>query len=130
MPQTAHLGNTFSIHITNDEATTFTVAQPNDFSNYKIIRVSVYNTGGTPNFTMTDGTSDICATQATVAAGWKDMVITSANAIITSAENLVITTAATTTTQIVIDCIGAGALNNNTGMITWLSTVAKELSVA
>ena len=129
MAAAAFLGSAFCIYVTNDTASTFTVAQPTDFSSYKIVKVSVYNSGGTPNFTMTDGIGNIVATAATVAGGWKDMVIDTSRSTITSTENLVITTAAATTTQIVIHCIGAGIAGDNTDIIGRVSTVAQSLSV-
>ena len=58
------------------------------------------------------------------------MVINAANQVISSTENLVITTAGATTTQIVIYCQGTGLSGNNTGMVNWLSTVDQSLSVA
>ena len=129
MAATAFMGNAFDIYVTNDATANIVIANPVDFTNFKVIRVSVFNSSGTNNFRLTDGTNDICAAQATVSAAWKDMVINPTHSTILSADTLTIVTPTATMSQIILHCIGADADGDNEGMISYLSCVSKQLSV-
>lgn len=115
MALTANISDTFQIYITSDAAETKTISNPGNtlnlskYQEFRIINVKCFNDGGTGNLTLTDGTNNIVAAQATLNGSWKDMVITQANANISATESLVVTTAGggwNANSRIILDCVG------------------------
>ncbi len=106
MAASSQISSTFDISVTLDSAATHTVTNPG--RSFRVVQIAVYNAGGTPNITVTDGSANIAATQATVANAWKLLALTEANCDLTSAENLVITNANASTTKLIITCVATG----------------------
>ena len=106
MATTAQISSAFDISVTLDSAATHTIANPGRA--FRVVQISCYNGSGTPNITVTDGTNNIAAAQATVANAWKLLALTEANCDLTSAENLVITNASVSTTKLIITCVATG----------------------
>ena len=114
MALTANISNTFQIYITSNAAETKTISNPGITENlakymyFRIIGVSAFNASGVGNLQITNGVADIVAPDATISAAWKDMVITQANANVTSSQNLTIITAGggwTLNSRIILDCV-------------------------
>jgi hypothetical protein len=105
MATTAVMSNVFQIYVTLDGAATHTVANPGRA--YKITSIRAYNAGGTPNITVTDGSANVAAAQATATNAWKDLTLTTANIAISAAEPLVITNANASTTLVIVEGIAS-----------------------
>ena len=105
MATTAVISNVFQIYVTLDGAATHTVTNPGRA--FKITSIRAYNAGGTPNITVTDGTNNIAAAQATATNAWKDLTLTPANIGIAANENLVITNANASTTLVIVEGIAS-----------------------
>ncbi len=105
MATTAVMSNVFQIYVTLDGADTHTLANPGRA--YKITSIRAYNAGGTPNITVTDGTSNVAAAQATATNAWKDLTLTTANISIAFDEPLVITNANASTTLVIVEGIAS-----------------------
>ena len=114
MALTANISNTFQIYITSNTTETKTISNPGITENlakymyFRIIGVRAINTTGTGNLQITNGAADIVAAQATVNNAWKDMLITQANANVTSSQNLTIITSAAgwgNNSRIILDCV-------------------------
>jgi len=106
MATTAQISSAFDISVTLDSVATHTISNPG--RSFRVVQISCYNAGGTPNITVTDGSNNIAATQATATDAWKLLALTEANCDLTSTENLVITNAAVTTTKLIITCVATG----------------------
>lgn len=106
MAATSQISSTFDISVTMDSADAYTIANPG--RSFRVVQISAYNAGGTPNITVTNGSADIAATQATIANSWKLLALTEANCNLTSAQNLVVTNANATTTKLIISCVATG----------------------
>lgn len=106
MATSAQISSTFDISVTLDSAATHTIANPGRA--FRIVQISCYNAGGTPNITVTDGSADIAATQAAATNAWKLLALTEANCDLTSSENIVITNANVSTTKLIITCVATG----------------------
>ncbi len=106
MAASAQISSTFDISVTLDSAATHTVTNPGRA--FRIVKIAAYNAGGTPNITVTDGSSDVAATQAAATNAWKLLALTEANCDFTSAENIVITNANVSTTKLIITCVATG----------------------
>ena len=105
MATTAQISSTFDISVTMDTAAAHTVANPG--RTFRIVKIAAYNAGGTPNITVTDGSNNVAATQATTTNSWKLLALTEANCDFTAAENIVITNANATTTKVIITCVAS-----------------------
>lgn len=116
MATSANISNMFSIYITTSAAETKTIANPGttvnlaDYMNFRIINVKCFNDGGTGNLRITNGASDIVAAQATTNGGWKDMVITQANANLTLTQSITIIKSASggswgANSRIILECV-------------------------
>ena len=116
MALTANISNTFQIYITSSAAETKTISNPGitenlaKYMNFRIIGVNVFNDGGTANLQITNGASNIVAPAATTNGGWKQMVITQANANVSYSQNLTIITSAGggswgANSRIILDCV-------------------------
>ena len=106
MATTAQISSAFDISITMDSAATHTIANPGRA--FRVVQIQAYNAGGTPNITVTDGTNDIAAAQATATNAWKNLTLTEANCDLTSSENLVVTNANASTTKLIVTCVATG----------------------
>ncbi len=106
MAATSQISSTFDISVTMDSAATYTIANPGRA--FRVVQISAYNAGGTPNITVTDGSNNIAATQATATNAWKLLALTEANCDLTSSENLVVTNANASTTKLIITCVATG----------------------
>tara|TARA_R100001163_G_C5034870_1_gene174304 strand:+ start:823 stop:1167 length:345 start_codon:yes stop_codon:yes gene_type:complete len=106
MATTAQISSAFDISVTMDSAATHTIANPGRA--FRVVQIQAYNAGGTPNITVTDGTNDIAATQATATDAWKNLALTEANCDLTSSENLVVTNANVSTTKLIVTCVATG----------------------
>lgn len=114
MALTANISNKFSIYITSSAAETKTIANPgnelnrSEFMDFRIICVKCFNDGGTGNLQITNGAADIVAAQATTSGGWKDMVITQANANLIQTQSIVVITAGGgwgANSRIILECV-------------------------
>ena len=106
MAATSQISSSFDISVTMDSAATYTIANPGRA--FRVVQISAYNAGGTPNITVTDGTNNIAAAQATVSNAWKLLALTEANCDLTAAENIVVTNANASTTKLIISCVATG----------------------
>lgn len=105
MATTAQISDSFDISVTLDSAAAHTVAVGRAC---RIAKIVAFNGSGTPNITVTDGSSDIAATQATLANAGKLLELTEANCEISATESLVITNANVSTTKLIITCVATG----------------------
>ncbi len=106
MAATSEISSTFDISLTLDSAATHTI--PNPGRTFRIVQISAYNAGGTPNITVTDGSNNVAATQATATNAWKLLALDEAHCDFTSAENIVVTNANASTTKLIITCVATG----------------------
>ena len=105
MATSAIISDVFYIYLTTDAATGHVVTNPGRA--FKVTSIRAYNAGGTPNITVAkSGGGDIAATQPTLTNAWKDLTITvGANQLVPANENLTVTNAATSTTQVIVECV-------------------------
>ena len=103
MAATSQISSTFDISVTMDSADTYTIANPG--RTFRIVQISAYNAGATPNTTVTNGSADIAATQATATNAWKLLALNEANCNLTAAQNVVVTNANASTTKLIITCV-------------------------
>ena len=106
MAATSEISSTFDISLTLDSAADHTITNPG--RSFRIVQISAYNAGGTPNITVTDGSNNVAAAQATVTNGWKLLALDEAHCNFTSSENIVVTNANISTTKLIITCVATG----------------------
>ena len=108
MAASAQISSTFDISLTLDSAATHTVANPG--RSFRVVQISAYNAGGTPNLTVTNGSANIlnAATVAVATNAWKNMPLDEANCDLKAAQNLVVTNADASTTKLIITCVAVG----------------------
>jgi hypothetical protein len=105
MASVTTVSSDFTIHCVMDAAAAHVVTGPD--RGYKVIGISAFNAGGTPNITVA-GSGDIAATQAVTANSWLSLVLTPANTEVAAGQALTITNANATTTEVVIHCVAPG----------------------
>ena len=98
------ISDTFQIYMILDAAAAHVVTNPGRA--FKVTSIRAYNAGGTPNITVA-GAADLAALQATTTDSWKDLTLTTANLSVASGQNLTITNANVSTTQVIIECIAS-----------------------
>ena len=103
MATTAVISDTFSIYLQTDAAAGHVITNPGRA--FKILNISAYNAGGTPNITVAHGGGTVAALQAVVANGWKDLTLDPAQLQVTAVQNITVTNANVSTTAVVIECI-------------------------
>jgi hypothetical protein len=106
MAANSQISSTFDISVTMDSADAYTIANPG--RTFRIVQIQAYNAAGTPNITVTDGTNNVAAIQATATNAWKNLALTEANCNFASNENIVVTNAAASTTKLIISCVATG----------------------
>lgn len=105
MATTAQISSSFEISVTLDGAAAHTVT-PGRAG--RIVKIVAFNGAGTPNITVTDGSNNIAATQATLTSAGKVLGLTEANCEITASESLVITNANASTNKVIITMVATG----------------------
>ena len=98
------ISDTFQIYVLLDSGAAHVVTNPGRA--FKVTSIRAYNAGGTPNITVA-GAADLAATQATIANSWKDLTLNTANTSVASGQNLTITNANASTTEVIIECIAS-----------------------
>jgi len=103
MALTANISSSFTIYVTSNAAETKTITNPG--RNFRVVGVRAFGSAGTGNLQVTNGAADIVAAAATLNGSWKQMALTAGNCNVTSAQNLVVITSASSADTILIECV-------------------------
>jgi hypothetical protein len=107
MAGTAYISSTFVIQFVPSNTAATTITNPGRA--FRVIGIAANNsTGGGLNLTVTDGASNIAATQAIGANSYAWADITAANCEISASENLVVTCSGTGLDLVEILCVATG----------------------
>ena len=110
MALTANISSCFDIYITSSAAETKDIANPGRA--FRVIGVSAFNDGGTGNLQIqSPAATDVVAAAGTTNGGWKDMVITQANAEVAAADAIRVITSAGgwgANSRIILHCVATG----------------------
>jgi hypothetical protein len=104
------ISDTFQIYVLLDSASGHVVTNPGRA--FKVTSIRAYNAGGTPTIVVA-GAADIAASQNTATNAWKDLTLNTANTSVASGQNLTITNANASTTQVIIECIASSGYSLN-----------------